>query len=289
MDFYNCWDFNPDGESGQLLHMMRFSDIIRMYRNMDMSGNSIKNMSDGFDAGDAVNKSQLDTKLNLAGGTMTDDITLPANVYLNLGTENRIGALSNNDIILSRGAGSNKFVSISDTEMEMRNIYINMGDNKIVNVGTPTADTDVANKKYVDDSLIYSKSQYQAYTNLTGTTNEIYDKTFNIPSSTQTRSFSLLTNVYLTAPSNGDLDAQTNIDFEFFNGTTSLSSGQIIYNKNTGYSNDIAKQTYLIAVNDELIIPVNCNRVDINISIVSSNSLDKTGKASAELKDNSRF
>ena len=167
---------------------------------------------------------------------------------------------------------------------------LHMNGFKIENVGTPTADNDVANKKYVDDSLItYSKSQYQAYTNLTGTTNEIYDKTFNIPSSTQTRSFSLLTNVYLTAPSNGDLDAQTNIDFEFFNGTTSLSSGQIIYYRDTGYSNDIAKQTYLISVNDELIIPVNCNRVDINISIVSSNSLDKTGKASAELKDNSRF
>ena len=112
---------------------------------------------------DAANKTYVDNAvaggggggsfLPLAGGTMTGDITLPANVYLNLGTANRIGALSNNDIILSRGAGSNKFVSISDTEMEMRNININMGDNKISGLIGGSAGTDAVNVNQMNTRL----------------------------------------------------------------------------------------------------------------------------------------
>jgi hypothetical protein len=81
---------------------------------MDMSGKSIKNMSDGFDAGDAVNKSQLDTKLNLAGGSMSGNI--------------------------------------------------NMNTNKIVNIGSPSAGTDVANKAYVDSVVPTSGSIYTPIT-----------------------------------------------------------------------------------------------------------------------------
>lgn len=43
---------------------------------IQMSGYGISNMGNGTNPNDAVNKSQLDTKLNLAGGTMTGNISL---------------------------------------------------------------------------------------------------------------------------------------------------------------------------------------------------------------------
>jgi len=149
MDFYNCWDFNPSGEDGELLHMMRFSDIIRMYRNMDMSGNSIKNMSDGFDAGDGVNKSQLDTKLNLAGGSMTGNINMNTGV-LRFGAGNITSTNIDGNAVFTRLRGGNgNTVVINENQCEI-NTDLNMLTNKIVNVGTPSAGTDVANKAYVD-------------------------------------------------------------------------------------------------------------------------------------------
>ena len=149
MDFYNCWDFNPGGESGELLHMMRFSDIIRMYRNIDMSGNSIKNMSDGFDAGDAVNKSQLDTKLNLAGGSMTGNINMNTGV-LRFGAGNITSTNIDGNAIFTRLTGGNGHtIVVNENQCEI-NTDLNMLTNKIVNVGSPSAGTDVANKAYVD-------------------------------------------------------------------------------------------------------------------------------------------
>ena len=149
MDFYNCWDFNPDGESGELLHMMRFSDIIRMYRNMDMSGNSIKNMSDGFDAGDAVNKSQLDTKLNLAGGSMTGNINMNTGV-LRFGAGNITSTNIDGNAVFTRLRGGNGHTFVINENQCEINTDLNMLTNKIVNVGSPSAATDVANKAYVD-------------------------------------------------------------------------------------------------------------------------------------------
>jgi len=149
MDFYNCWDFAPGGESGELLHMMRFSDIIRMYRNIDMSGNSIKNMSDGFDAKDAVNKSQLDTKLNLAGGSMTGNINMNTGV-LRFGAGNITSTNIDGNAVFTRLRGGNGHTFVINENQCEINTDLNMLTNKIVNVGSPSAATDVANKAYVD-------------------------------------------------------------------------------------------------------------------------------------------
>ena len=53
---------------------------------INMTDNKITNVTDGTDAGDAVNKSQLDTKLNLSGGTMTSNINMDTNDILNANT-----------------------------------------------------------------------------------------------------------------------------------------------------------------------------------------------------------
>ncbi len=45
---------------------------------LNLGGNNVTSLGAGVDPGDAVNKTQLDTKLSLAGGTMTGDIAMGA-------------------------------------------------------------------------------------------------------------------------------------------------------------------------------------------------------------------
>lgn len=42
---------------------------------------------------------------------------------------------------------------------------LNMGNNKITNIDTPTSDNDVTNKKYVDESHISSTGSKKMYSN----------------------------------------------------------------------------------------------------------------------------
>lgn len=49
-----------------------------MIANLPMGGNRITGLGNGTDSGDAVNKGQLDTKLNLTGGTLTGTLTARA-------------------------------------------------------------------------------------------------------------------------------------------------------------------------------------------------------------------
>jgi len=63
MDFYNCWDFNPAGEDGELLHMMRLSDIVTMYRNLNMDTNKIENVGTPTADTDVANKAYVDSQI----------------------------------------------------------------------------------------------------------------------------------------------------------------------------------------------------------------------------------
>ena len=63
MDFYNCWDFNPSGEDGELLHMMRLSDIVTMYRNLNMDTNKIENVGTPTADTDVANKAYVDSQI----------------------------------------------------------------------------------------------------------------------------------------------------------------------------------------------------------------------------------
>ena len=62
----------------------------------------------------------------------------------------RIDQLSNN--ILEIGLGALKTVITSTADELKIEKQLNLSGNKLVNIGTPTADTDAANKKYVDDA-----------------------------------------------------------------------------------------------------------------------------------------
>jgi len=61
----------------------------------------------------------------------------------------RVDQLSNSTLILGLSTLATTFVS-SATELSI-NKQLNLGGNKLVNIATPTADTDAATKKYVDD------------------------------------------------------------------------------------------------------------------------------------------
>jgi hypothetical protein len=145
-------------------------------RILNMSNNKIIGLAPPTEPTDGATKAYVDANsgggnsLPLSGGIMTGDISLPSNIYLNLGTDNRIGALSNNDIIISRGAGTNKFVSISDTEMEMRNININMGSNRISGMLGGAAGTDAVNVNQMNTRLSLFGGTMNADINMNGNT-----------------------------------------------------------------------------------------------------------------------
>ncbi|HCX22206.1 MAG: hypothetical protein CMB80_16325 [Flammeovirgaceae bacterium] len=61
---------------------------------LDLSNGSIINLKDGVSPQDAVTKSQLDTKLNLSGGTLSGSLNMNSNKVTNLGN-----AVANTDAL----------------------------------------------------------------------------------------------------------------------------------------------------------------------------------------------
>ena len=91
----------------------------------------------------AVNKSYADTKLSLTGGTMTGDLILPHHNYPIPGNTNKvINYESQREIFLSR---QESFPMQAD---------INMNNNFIQNIATPTSSHQVTNKGYCDYNFL---------------------------------------------------------------------------------------------------------------------------------------
>ena len=91
----------------------------------------------------AANKSYADTKLSLTGGTMTGDLILPHHNYPIPGNTNKvINYESQREIFLSR---QESFPMQSD---------INMNNNFIQNIATPTSSHQVTNKGYCDYNFL---------------------------------------------------------------------------------------------------------------------------------------
>ena len=91
----------------------------------------------------AANKSYADTKLSLTGGTMTGDLILPHHNYPILGnTDKVINYESQREIFLSR---QESFPMQAD---------INMNNNFIQNIATPTSSHQVTNKGYCDYNFL---------------------------------------------------------------------------------------------------------------------------------------
>ena len=91
----------------------------------------------------AANKSYADTKLSLTGGTMTGDLILPHHNYPIPGNTNKvINYESQREIFLSR---QESFPMQAD---------INMNNNFIQNIATPTSSHQVMNKGYCDYNFL---------------------------------------------------------------------------------------------------------------------------------------
>ena len=91
----------------------------------------------------AANKSYADTKLSLTGGTMTGDLILPHDSYPVDGNTNKvINYESQREIFLSR---QESFPMQAD---------INMNNNFIQNIATPTSSHQVTNKGYCDYNFL---------------------------------------------------------------------------------------------------------------------------------------
>ena len=91
----------------------------------------------------AANKSYADTKLSLTGGTMTGDLILPHDSYPVSGNTNKtISYESQREIFLSR---QESFPMQAD---------INMNNNFIQNIATPTSSHQVTNKGYCDYNFL---------------------------------------------------------------------------------------------------------------------------------------
>ena len=91
----------------------------------------------------AANKSYADTKLSLTGGTMTGDLILPLHNYPIPGNTNKvINYESQREIFLSR---QESFPMQAD---------INMNNNFIQNIATPTSSHQVTNKGYCDYNFL---------------------------------------------------------------------------------------------------------------------------------------
>ena len=91
----------------------------------------------------AANKSYADTKVSLTGGTMTGDLILPHHNYPIPGNTNKvINYESQREIFLSR---QESFPMQSD---------INMNNNFIQNIATPTSSHQVTNKGYCDYNFL---------------------------------------------------------------------------------------------------------------------------------------
>ena len=95
----------------------------------------------------AANKSYADTKLSLTGGTMTGDLILPHHNYPIPGNTNKvINYESQREIFLSR---RESFPMQAD---------INMNNNFIQNIATPTSSHQVTNKGYCDYNFLNRQS-----------------------------------------------------------------------------------------------------------------------------------
>ena len=95
----------------------------------------------------AANKSYADTKLSLTGGTMTGDLILPHHNYPIPGNTNKvINYESQREIFLSR---QESFPMQAD---------INMNNNFIQNIATPTSSHQVTNKGYCDYNFLNRQS-----------------------------------------------------------------------------------------------------------------------------------
>ena len=112
----------------------------------------------------AANKSYADTKLSLTGGTMTGDLILPHHNYPIPGNTNKvINYESQREIFLSR---QESFPMQAD---------INMNNNFIQNIATPTSSHQVTNKGYCDYNFLSRQKGGVLMSSLSMNQNDLFE------------------------------------------------------------------------------------------------------------------
>ena len=112
----------------------------------------------------AANKSYADTKLSLTGGTMTGDLILPHHNYPIPGNTNKvINYESQREIFLSR---QESFPMQAD---------INMNNNFIQNIATPTSSHQVTNKGYCDYNFFHRQKGGMLMGSLSMNQNDLFE------------------------------------------------------------------------------------------------------------------
>ena len=112
----------------------------------------------------AANKSYADTKLSLTGGTMTGDLILPHHNYPIPGNTNKvINYESQREIFLSR---QESFPMQAD---------INMNNNFIQNIATPTSSHQVTNKGYCDYNFLNRQKGGRIMGSLSMNQNDLFE------------------------------------------------------------------------------------------------------------------
>ena len=112
----------------------------------------------------AANKSYADTKLSLTGGTMTGDLILPHHNYPIPGNANKvINYESQREIFLSR---QESFPMQAD---------INMNNNFIQNIATPTSSHQVTNKGYCDYNFLNRQKGGVLMSSLSMNQNDLFE------------------------------------------------------------------------------------------------------------------
>ena len=112
----------------------------------------------------AANKSYADTKLSLTGGTMTGDLILPHHNYPIPGNTNKvINYESQREIFLSR---QESFPMQAD---------INMNNNFIQNIATPTSSHQVTNKGYCDYNFLNRQKGGMLMSSLSMNQNDLFE------------------------------------------------------------------------------------------------------------------
>ena len=115
-----------------------------MTGNLDMNNNRIYNLPTPTNLKQPATKQYCDLKLSKGGGTMTGNLDMAKNRIFNL------PAPTGNAQPLNLASGDVKYLQVNGQNSMSQKL--NLSGYKLVSLGTPTADTDAATKKYVDDS-----------------------------------------------------------------------------------------------------------------------------------------
>jgi hypothetical protein len=161
-------------QSTNILHIARFgttdktltintqSKLTNLYGVLNMNTQYLTGVRNGESASDAVNLSQLDTKLNIAGGSMDGVLNMNNNnlimsnatgvnsAQIQFPNNNRILTISNNDMVMYRG--NDHYIAVGNAGPYVGS-RLNLQTNKIIGLGAGTSGTDAINKNQLDDGL----------------------------------------------------------------------------------------------------------------------------------------